>query len=623
MSFGTFWGTDPTDAATYEKILGRYLEGGAATVPPLNAVLGVGNSAANQSATDFNVVGAVSVETGLVEQGNQAALRIGGAGDNLQILGATAKGTLLVGDGVNTQSLPLGADGLVLKAASGLPLGVEWAVDGGGAGVSDVVAIPNSNIFIGGTVANPTVGVSNPCNATLALGTQDLTAVNGFDSSTINANGLDTLYFEAGVAATNADLIGNAGGATLFLSGSNLAAAQAHSLTVEAPVVGGAFITHATVSGAVRDLGINTQGNLTLAGDNIDLSTAGRLILPSLAAGDFYDLNPTLGKMSITTDNAGGALNPIVFLQNTNATGSVALEVYKNKPSAGAVGDALFTQSVFGKDSGNAKQEYTRITHTIRDPTATSEEGSIEMGCFIGGTYANMIQLNGNDTPAGEVNILRPIDLSTGSGGLIKVSGTGSDALNLATDTSQGVGNINITAKANANASLITSGTGRAELTNGATTLFVNQSGMTYAGGAVSLTTTGNIALTTTGGGDTNINSADQINLTSTTGGINITSGGSGNLTLQTQSFGDVILTAEDSSTITGKTGLTLRTTLGAGADINMVSTRDLNITTDNTVGKIVLTGTKLQSNTSGGSSGEHLVITLNGVVYKIALLNP
>lgn len=37
----------------------------------------------------------------------------------------------------------------------------------------------------------------------------------------------------------------------------------------------------------------------------------------------------------------------------------------------------------------------------------------------------------------------------------------------------------------------------------------------------------------------------------------------------------------------------------------------------------ITFTGTALQSNTSSGNSGEHLVITLNGTQYKIALQNP
>lgn len=43
----------------------------------------------------------------------------------------------------------------------------------------------------------------------------------------------------------------------------------------------------------------------------------------------------------------------------------------------------------------------------------------------------------------------------------------------------------------------------------------------------------------------------------------------------------------------------------------------------DDINGVLELNGTNLQSNTAGGSSGEHLVITLNGTQYKIALLNP
>ena len=50
--------------------------------------------------------------------------------------------------------------------------------------------------------------------------------------------------------------------------------------------------------------------------------------------------------------------------------------------------------------------------------------------------------------------------------------------------------------------------------------------------------------------------------------------------------------------------------------------TGNINLTTKST-GGLIFTGTALQSNTSGGNSGEHLVITLNGVPYKIALQNP
>ena len=117
----------------------------------------------------------------------------------------------------------------------------------------------------------------------------------------------------------------------------------------------------------------------------------------------------TYAVINLVDTDVGGALNPILNLQNTNASGSVSMEVYKNKPTAGAVGDILFNQSIYGKDASNNKQEYTRITHTIRDATAGGEDGSIEMGCFVNGTYANFVQLNAVEN---EVNFFKTIDMS-------------------------------------------------------------------------------------------------------------------------------------------------------------------------------------------------------------------
>jgi hypothetical protein len=47
------------------------------------------------------------------------------------------------------------------------------------------------------------------------------------------------------------------------------------------------------------------------------------------------------------------------------------------------------------------------------------------------------------------------------------------------------------------------------------------------------------------------------------------------------------------------------------------------NIKIDDTLGELRFEGANLQSNTSGGNSGEHLVIWLNGINYKIKLENP
>ena len=62
----------------------------------------------------------------------------------------------------------------------------------------------------------------------------------------------------------------------------------------------------------------------------------------------------------------------------------------------------------------------------------------------------------------------------------------------------------------------------------------------------------------------------------------------------------------------------------GTAISINSSSTLNL-ITGDNVTGSgqgLVLSGNTLMSETSGADSGKHLTLTINGVVYKITLLN-
>ena len=127
VSMGSTGTTGPTGSTGETGHTGAQGPTGPGASQILQQVLAVGNSAGNQSATDFDNIGAVSVETGKVYQGNFTALQIGESGDNLQIKGATALGSMLVGNGVNTEELLVGADGLVLTTNSSAPLGVEWA----------------------------------------------------------------------------------------------------------------------------------------------------------------------------------------------------------------------------------------------------------------------------------------------------------------------------------------------------------------------------------------------------------------------------------------------------------------------------------------------------------------
>ena len=178
----------------------------------------------------------------------------------------------------------------------------------------------------------------------------------------------------------------------------------------------------------------------------------------------------THATITLTDSDVGGQANPILILNNTNATGSVGLEVYKNKPTAGVAGDVLFNQSVYGKDSFLNKQEYTRITHTLRDGTGGVEDGSIEFGCFVNGSFNNFLQINGNEN---EVNCLKSLDM----GG--NTIATRLNDMTIATTASTGTGNLTITAKGN--------------LTETGNSVAITSVGS--AGDAITLTSAGNINL--------------------------------------------------------------------------------------------------------------------------------
>lgn len=173
---------------------------------------------------------------------------------------------------------------------------------------------------------------------------------------------------------------------------------------------GSANITHTTTLGSNKSLVITTAGSVLFSSANLD-STANNL--------------------SFSTSSAGGAGQPNLTLNNTgNSTSGVCLEVFKDRPSV-ANGDVLFQESIYGRDSALNKQEYTRVTHTIRDRTSLAEDGSIELSAVVNGAFQTFIQINGNEN---ETNFLRPLDMT---GNNIRTT-TGSLAINTASSVTAG-----------------------------------------------------------------------------------------------------------------------------------------------------------------------------------------
>ena len=74
--------------------------------------------------------------------------------------------------------------------------------------------------------------------------------------------------------------------------------------------------------------------------------------IPSGLDGIWIDASGSLNSSTITLNDTepGGITNPILILNGTNTFGSVATEIYRNKPTAGSSDDVLHLQAVYGKD---------------------------------------------------------------------------------------------------------------------------------------------------------------------------------------------------------------------------------------------------------------------------------
>ena len=443
-------------------------------------------------------------------------------------------------------------------------------------GLNERMVIDPTRIQNFGT-SNPNLTVGSN-NAGLILSSGTTTTINATTGYTVNLNGVPKINITSlGVATFN-------GNATTATTATNLAGGLGGSIPYQSAVNTTALLANGTSGQYLKSNGTTLAPSWITpsAISNLD----GVLFNGNTATGTYANIN------LIDTDT-GGQANPIMTLQNTNATGSVALEIYKNKPTAGIAGDVLFNQSAYGKSSTLAKKEFTRITHTIRDPLNGVEDGSIEMGCFVNGVFTNILQLNGNEN---ETNLLKPLDMN---GNNIR-SSTGD--LNLTTALAVGTGAIGIATKT-------TAGTTFTSSLGTPATQYIKINPCDFS----TPTLQNSIVLTSTdGAGFTN--SINLINNQSTPylqlkrdfgSGINksITMG------CATSGAGQNYIQANDS-----------QLNLPFLIDSNNGS---LELKTGDATGDLIFTGTNLESNIASAGSGIWLKIILNGQPYRIQLYNP
>ena len=131
----------------------------------------------------------------------------------------------------------------------------------------------------------------------------------------------------------------------------------------------------------------------------------------------------------------GGGVNPNFQITNSSAGAGngVAMETYKNQSTAGTTGDEVFRLSMFGKNSGNTKEEYGRITCNIRDnsPSPAGADGQLLLAVPVGDTMTSFLDLNGNSN---RVNCLRQLNIQNND----IISSAGDVHLNASASTGTG-----------------------------------------------------------------------------------------------------------------------------------------------------------------------------------------
>jgi hypothetical protein len=196
-----------------------------------------------------------------------------------------------------------------------------------------------------------------------------------------------------------------------------------------------------TLNSNANPLALTTTDTMTFSADNIDLSSTGRLILPSLASADRLDYNA--GTLNLKTDNVGYTTDDLLLLENTNATagnttGVPSLEMYKSGRN-GATNDVVSTILFNAKDGAGVKRTFGKIESSITTNTAPANyDGSLDFYSLINGVNNLVFRLNGADN---ENNSFRPLDLN---GNSLKTS-TGD--LPIDATASTGTGNITINSK--------------------------------------------------------------------------------------------------------------------------------------------------------------------------------
>lgn len=332
--------------------LGETLQAGSSAFVP--------NTLIKQDATDFKILGCETIFTGEVVPGNNNSIKVGDNSTPILIQGAIVKGSMLVGNGIKTESLPIPSgpalpNGSVLILDDTTATGVRWGGESG-----DINSItPGTNIDISGSTANPIVALQTPLTSTLALGTQNVTGTTSEIILTdtgaplsIATMAADTLVYTDSVSSVNANLQISKGGV----------------------VVSSALNTTELIANGLAGVGGAT------------------MVIQNNATGGNLELNTNLGAGIISTDSS---FKPLRILDNATVPSTGTSGQYL---TAGAGGSTLWTTPPAGVASVSAGTNIS-VTGTASAPivnlqnplTATVNLGSQNLSGGLGLATPNSV----------------------------------------------------------------------------------------------------------------------------------------------------------------------------------------------------------------------------------------
>ena len=135
---------------------------------------------------------------------------------------------------------------------------------------------------------------------------------------------------------------------------------------------------------------------------------AGNIDITPLSGNDCNVTVSGNGSFNTVQTSTGGSSEPAVIIQNNDGGANpVYMQLYKNS-STPAGNDGIGSISFQGNSSTGGKREYARIQADIRDPTNTSENGSISFSAAINNPIpTEFLRIDGSN---GQIQMYRQLD---------------------------------------------------------------------------------------------------------------------------------------------------------------------------------------------------------------------